>query len=61
MTAGGDEKKIETAKKHLTSAVIGAIIIVSAWVITYFVEETARKMITNSYLVNIVYLAFNEI
>lgn len=48
MTAGGDEKKVETAKKHLTSAVIGGVVIIAAYVITYFVEETARKMITNS-------------
>jgi hypothetical protein len=48
LTAGGDEKKVETAKSHLLSAVIGGVIIIAAYVITYFVEETARKMITNS-------------
>jgi hypothetical protein len=48
MTAAGDEKKVETAKSHLLSAVIGGVIIIAAYVITYLVEETARKMITNS-------------
>jgi hypothetical protein len=48
MTAAGDEKKVETAKSHLTSAIIGGVIIISAYIIMYFVEETARKMITNS-------------
>jgi hypothetical protein len=48
MTAGGDEKKVETAKSHLLSAVIGGVIIIAAYVIMYLVEETARKMITGS-------------
>ena len=48
MTAGGDEKKVETAKSQLTAAVIGAIIILAAWMITFFVVDTTRKAITNS-------------
>ena len=48
MTAGGDEKKVETAKSHLRSAVIGAIVIIAAWMITFFVVDTTRKAITNS-------------
>lgn len=37
MTAGGNEEKIETAKKTMWAAVIGLIIILSAWSITQFV------------------------
>ncbi|MFA4871486.1 MAG: LamG-like jellyroll fold domain-containing protein [Patescibacteria group bacterium] len=37
MTAGGDEKKIETAKKIILGAVIGLIIILSAFAIVSFV------------------------
>jgi hypothetical protein len=48
MTAGGDEKKVETARSHLIQAAIGGIIIISAYAITYIVVETSRKMITNS-------------
>lgn len=48
MTAGGDAKKVETAKSHLIAAIIGGIIIVSAYIITYFIIETTRKTITNS-------------
>jgi len=48
MTAGGDEKKVETAKSQLTAAVIGIIIILAAWMITYFVVDTTRQAITNS-------------
>lgn len=48
MTAGGDEKKVETAKSQLIAAAIGGVIIISAYIITYFVVETSRKVITNS-------------
>lgn len=37
MTAGGDEEKIKKAVAHIRNAVIGLIIIVSAYAITYFV------------------------
>lgn len=37
MTAGGDESKIESAKKRITRAIIGLIIVVGAYSITYFV------------------------
>jgi hypothetical protein len=48
MTAGGDEKKVETARSHLIQAAIGGVIIISAYVITYIVVETSRITITNS-------------
>lgn len=37
MTAGGDEAKIEKATSTIRSAVIGLIIVVAAYAITYFV------------------------
>jgi len=37
MTSGGDEEKISQAKKILTNAVIGLVIILSAWGITTFI------------------------
>lgn len=37
MTSGGDEDKIGQAKRTLTNAVIGLVIILSAWAITTFV------------------------
>ncbi|MFA6392172.1 MAG: pilin [Patescibacteria group bacterium] len=36
MTAGGNEEKIESAKKLLTSAIIGLVIILLAWAIVIF-------------------------
>lgn len=48
MTAGGDEKKVETAKSQLTAAVIGAVVIIAAWIITYLVIETSRNVLINS-------------
>jgi hypothetical protein len=37
MTAGGDEQKVTKAKDTIYRAVIGLIVIISAFVITYFV------------------------
>jgi len=37
MTAGGNEEKIESAKKRITAGVIGVAIVLSAYIITYFV------------------------
>lgn len=40
MTAGGDEKKVEEATASLKSAIIGLVIVLSAYTITYFVLKT---------------------
>jgi hypothetical protein len=40
MTAGGNEERLGKAKKLITSAVIGMIIVFSAYAITYFVTTT---------------------
>lgn len=39
MTAGGDAAKVDGAKKRLTAAVIGLIIILSAWGISSFLMD----------------------
>lgn len=36
MTAGGNEEKVEKAKKIVTAAVIGLVIILVAWAIVIF-------------------------
>jgi len=41
-TAGGDEKKVETAKKIIKNMVIGLVIILSAFAITQFVINMLR-------------------
>ncbi len=37
MTAGGNEEQIKKAKKNLTNAVIGLVIILASWGISYFI------------------------
>lgn len=37
MSAGGDKERISSAQGHLRNAIIGAIVVVSAWTITAFV------------------------
>jgi len=46
MTAGGEDGKIETAKKLLYDGVIGLAIILSAYAITYFVFDVMLKSST---------------
>jgi len=43
MTAGGSEDKLGKAKKLITGAVVGMLIVFSAYAITYFVTETLLK------------------
>ncbi len=43
MTAGGNETQVEKAKKLIIAAVIGTIIVVSAYAISYFVIEALTK------------------
>ena len=40
MTAGGNEQRVDKAKSLITNAVIGMIIVFSAYAITYFVTNT---------------------
>jgi len=48
MTAGGNEDKVTKAKKTLSRAVIGLIIVVSAYAITYFVFKYLGRATTDT-------------
>ena len=39
VTSGGDKGKTESARNKITAAVVGLIIIISAWAITLFVQQ----------------------
>jgi hypothetical protein len=45
MSAGGDEKVIETSKSHIKNAVIGLIIVLAAYSITAFVFSNLNSSI----------------
>ena len=45
MTAAGKEERVTKAKNLITAAIIGVIIVVSAYAISYFVIEKTTKMI----------------
>jgi type IV secretory pathway VirB2 component (pilin) len=44
MTAGGNEEKVEKAKKIISAAVIGLIIVLLAWAIVIFVAGTTANV-----------------
>jgi hypothetical protein len=44
MTAGGNEEKIEKAKKIIGAAVVGLIVILLAWAIVIFVAGTTSNV-----------------
>ena len=46
MTASGSEERIEKAKKIISSAVIGLIIVLLAWAIVIFVAGTTSNVTT---------------
>jgi hypothetical protein len=46
MTAGGNEDKVSTAKKIISAAVIGLIVVLLAWAIVIFVVNTANNVTT---------------
>jgi len=48
MTSNGAEDKIEKAKKILKNSVIGLVIILSAWGISYFILLRVRAAITGT-------------
>lgn len=47
MTAGGDKGKIDEAKSLMTNAVIGLVIILSAWALSNFVINSALSVTGN--------------
>jgi len=48
MTSGGNEQRVTTAKKILTTATIGLIIIVTGYSITYFIVQNLAGQAVNS-------------
>jgi len=44
LTAGGNEEKVASAKKVISAAIIGLIIVLLAWAIVTFVVSTASKV-----------------
>jgi len=44
LTAGGNEEKVATAKKIISAAIIGLIIVLLAWAIVTFVVDTANNV-----------------
>ena len=46
MTAAGEDKKVKLAQDHLRNAVIGSIIILSAWTIATFVLNRISQAVT---------------
>lgn len=47
MTAGGDKGKIDEAKNLMTNAVIGLVIILSAWALSNFIINSAMDVTGN--------------
>jgi hypothetical protein len=46
LTSAGNEEKVEKAKKTISSAVIGIIIVILAWAIVIFTAGTTRNVTT---------------
>lgn len=46
LTAGGNEEKVDKAKKIISAAVIGLIIVLLAWAIVIFVARTTANVTT---------------
>ncbi|MBI5404760.1 MAG: hypothetical protein HY976_00885 [Candidatus Kerfeldbacteria bacterium] len=44
MTSGGNEEKVEKAKKTISSAVVGIVIVILAWAIVIFTAGTTRNV-----------------
>lgn len=44
MVSAGDEERIEHAKKTISSAVIGMVIVIMSWAIVIFVANTTRNV-----------------
>lgn len=49
LTAGGEEDKVEKAKKTIQAAVIGLTITLAAYSITYFVGKSAHSAVTGQF------------
>jgi len=47
MTSGGNEEQVTKAKKNLSNAVIGLVIILISWSIAYFILRRMVAIVTN--------------
>lgn len=47
MTAGGDEKKVTTAKTRLLNSIIGLAIVLAAWVVASFVVDNLSSAVSD--------------
>ena len=47
MTAAGNDEKVDKAKKIISAAVIGLIVVLLAWAIVIFVAQTTANMTTS--------------
>lgn len=48
LTAGGNEEKVDKAKKIISAAVIGLIIVLLAWAVVIFVAKTTSNVTTTA-------------
>ncbi len=48
LTAGGNEEKVDQAKKIISAAVIGLIIVLLAWAVVIFVAKTTTNVTSNA-------------
>lgn len=48
LTAGGNEEKVDKAKKIISAAVIGLIIVLLAWAVVIFVARTTANVTANA-------------
>ena len=48
LTAAGNEEKVDRAKKIISAAVIGLIIVLLAWAVVIFVTRTTTNVTTNT-------------
>lgn len=48
LTASGNEEKVDKAKKIISAAVIGLIIVLLAWAVVIFVAKTTANVTSNA-------------
>lgn len=42
LTSGGDKAKIDDAQKKITSSIIGVVVLVASYAITYFIQQVFK-------------------
>jgi hypothetical protein len=46
LTSGGSEEKVESAKKIISAAIIGLIVVLLSWAIVLFATKTTTNVIS---------------